>query len=454
MNTMSVSELEKLKDIIGPRAYEKIEHEAEKEVSLAMQMPLTDKWGKEKYYYQRFVIPELIYEFQLFQEKKLTSTPIDLFNILVRCKTFLACKDEHEYHQRAGGSLFPDEYRFSIPWGNKMDSLSILVDRYLKRLNTSQKERTLLTAINSFKTPKIQVSNNENFTPQDFFQKLFTKLNVPFKPYFDGEQLIDELKKLEPGLKDYNIEKAKYVFQSPSFGHICFGSEMYCHLHSSAWLRTFLNMLRISGFIYPGQIDFGQDKVGLKAPTSPVFLGTDTWGGFCWDEDKKEPWARIPDGCLFLSFGYRGLSDMWIDGRTFGGIEKFFTEHRQIFKHLENPWSPQVIYDVMPTLDILSSATQIPDMGAKVLQVYCCLEHLFVPKGVSRDNKKYIIGGINALRPEMLPWFNDLYKLRCAYAHRGFVLRDEKTHGLITQSIQKTMTLLVTKLGNTGDLYE
>ena len=59
--------------------------------------------------------------------------------------------------------------------------------------------------------------------------------------------------------------------------------------------------------------------------------------------------------------------------------------------------------EVAPAIDILSSATQIPDMGAKILLIYCCLEHLFVPRNVEADNKKYIVGGMNALAPRLLP---------------------------------------------------
>lgn len=59
--------------------------------------------------------------------------------------------------------------------------------------------------------------------------------------------------------------------------------------------------------------------------------------------------------------------------------------------------------------------TQIPDDGAKLLLLYCCLKHLFVPEGYTRDNKKYIVGGINAVRPDLLKWFEELYKRRCTY---------------------------------------
>lgn len=54
-------------------------------------------------------------------------------------------------------------------------------------------------------------------------------------------------------------------------------------------------------------------------------------------------------------------------------------DHNAIFESVTNPWSAKSIDDVAPPLDILSSATQILDLGAKILLIYCCLEHLFVP---------------------------------------------------------------------------
>ncbi len=184
----------------------------------------------------------------------------------------------------------------------------------------------------------------------------------------------------------------------------------------------------------------------MTAPTYPVFLGDLAQGCYCWGEDKKESWAKIPDGCLFLWFGYRGLSNMWLDFRTSPRIKKFMLDHKRIFECLKNPWNSPSINDVAPALDILSSAAQIPDVGAKMLLVYCCLEHLFVPRNTISENKKSIIGGMNALAPVLLSWFNQLYDLRCAYAHKGFVLKDDRTMALIAESMKNVMTLLVAKL--------
>jgi hypothetical protein len=89
----------------------------------------------------------------------------------------------------------------------------------------------------------------------------------------------------------------------------------------------------------------------------------------------------------------------------------------------------------------------LPDDGAKLLLTYCCLEHLFVPQGFKRDNKKYIIGGLNALRPDLLKWFEDLYERRCAYAHKGFLVPGEQGRGLTVESIKNVLALVMAKLG-------
>ncbi len=241
------------------------------------------------------------------------------------------------------------------------------------------------------------------------------------------------------------IDDAKKFFSAPSLGYTTVGTENYCFWHGTVWLRTFLNVLRIASFTNPGQIDFFLDAK-MEPPTFPVFLGRHSQGSYQWHEDEKESWQKIPDGSLFRSWGFRGLSNMWLDNRNCPAIKQFMLDHKCIFDHLKNPWSDRSTKEVAPVLDILSSATQIPDLGAKLLLIYCCLEHLFVPSQVGAENSKYIIGGLNALKPRLATWFRDLYDQRCEYAHKGFVLRTDKTLALIRDSMKNVMTLLAAKL--------
>lgn len=435
-----MSFLDTLRARIGNDAYWRLEREAEKEVALAKQMPLRDQYGQESYYAQRFLLGELLDVCDNFEKLGLRILPTDIVTILFRCKLLFAANSEDEYAHRVGG-LFPHLAGSSlfVKWSERTEGVDAVIDRHFARLETEFRERTLVVHMDTFN------AINGNNTVQQFFDQLFAKLAVPFISFFEDADLIEKQKRLDPGLRTYDSLTAKRFFSAPSIGFTASGSREYCFWYSSMWLRTFLNCLRIASYIYPGQRHFGRE-VQMCAPSYPVFLGERTYGMYKWDEDKNESWAKIPDGCLFLSFGYRGLSKMWLDKRVFPKIENFLLDHRAIFSGFTNPWNARSISDIAPTLDILSSATQIPDLGAKILLVYCCLEHLFVPTSAYTENKRYIVGGMNALRPQLLSWFDDLYKLRCAYAHKGFVLRDNETMALVADSMKNVMALLVAKL--------
>ncbi len=415
-----------------------LERVADTEASLAKLMPPVDKWGKEQYYHQRFLLPLIQKECEYFVDKGLKISPADVTNILFRCKMAFEFSDEKEYHKRVGGGSYVDESQFVVPWRDKTKGYQAIIEEYFERLKGFVQSQTLVTTVSYFDTPFGDV--------QAFFDGLFAKLSLPFVCFLKASQLVAKHQQYQPHLRQYNKKEAKNFFHSPSIGFATEGSMTYAYWYASAWLRTFFNMLRIASFIYRPQMDFGQSDVRLEAPTSPVLLNSGYLGVFSWDEDKREPWLKTPDGCLFLSYGYRGLAKMYIDDRTFGGIEKFFLENQKILDSLKNPWTERSVNDIQPTLDILSSATQIPDLGAKILLMYCSLEHLFVPKNVNSDNKKYIVGGIHALKPELLPWFNDLYKLRCAYAHKGFILKDDKTLSLVFKSMENVIALLLVKI--------
>jgi len=435
-----MSFLDTIKTKAGQQSYLRIEQEAEKEVALAMRMDLLSKYHQENYYTPRFLLGELLNEFESFERAGLKISPIDLIKILFKCKLLFASQTQQEYGQRCGG-LFPmlEDSAVVVRWSERAENVDALIERHVAQLETAIGERTMVVHLTSF----TGLAGDSH--PQQFFEHLFEAAGLPFVCFFDGDHLVEKHKHFEPYLVSHEITRAREFFSAPSIGFRCSGTRGYCFWHSTMWLRTFLNLLRVGGYIHPGQIGFGQSDVQMIAPTFPVFLGDHSTGAYKWDEDKREFWAKIPDGCLFRSFGYRGLSKAWFDRRTYPGLEKFFKNHKKIFDCLRNPWRATNLRDVAPTLDILSSATQIPDVGAKILLIYCCLEHMFVPKNARADNRKYIVGGLNAIAPNLLPWFDKLYDLRCDYAHKGFVLRGDETMGLIMESMRNVMDLLVTK---------
>ncbi len=374
-----------IKRKIGDNLYSCLEKEAEKEVAMAIQMPLKDQYRQEQYHWPRFLLAELFSERQRFEELGLKISPLDVIDILFKCKMLFAVQDENEYMKRIGGGM----ENIGL-WREKATgTVDLIIDRHFDRLGDSLCERTLLTEVNSFEELNPNLGTKSH---QKSFEELFTKLEAPFVAFFDSGHLMEKYKQAEPELIKYDEKKAKEYFCAPSIGFTTFGSEFYCHGYARAWLRTFFNILRIAGFIHPGQIDFGHTDIQFLGPKASVFLGTYSQGCYCWNEDTREPWAKTPDGCIFLSFGYRGLSKMWLDARTYPGIERIFLENKKIFEHLKNPWKEKTLRDVIPTLDILSTATQTPDIGAKILLFYCCLEHLFVPVNVARDNKKIHCG--------------------------------------------------------------
>ena len=419
-----------IREQIGEELYTQLETEAEKEVALAMQFAIKDQYHQERYYHMGSLLTPLVKEFQIFQVKGFKFTPIDIVRILFKSKLLYPCQTEKEYTQRAGSS-FSEDNCFIFSWEEERKQLvDEVTQKHLQQLSPTVIERTLASEITNFNTDQTMGS------AKDFLDKLFIKLNLPFSAHIEDNTLPEGV-----------VDDGKYRQETGRIAFTTTGTNSYVYFYAQAYLRTFLNILRIAGFLNNGQVDFGMWRIVIMAPTGPWFLNTNQMsGGYSWEEDGKKPWEKVPDGCLFLSFGYRGISTLFLDNRTFAGIEKVFVDNSLIFKEISNPWNEKSITDIATSLDILSTATQMPDLGAKILQIYCCLEHLFVPKKVQKDNIKYIVGAINVLNPSLLPWFDKLYKLRCDYAHKGYVQKDDQTLFLVFESMGNTMALLTAKL--------
>lgn len=434
-----------IKSDISEEIYSRLEKEADKEVALAMQFQLIDQYKQERYYQRRQLLSSLLSEFEYFQNKRLLYTPTDIVDILFEAKLLFAVQSEKEFDQRRGGGRFFSNVPFLFLWTERSQNIKDIIEKHLQDIALSIRERTLITEISNFNIDK---QAKFAYGPKNFFINLFSKLSLPFYPFFYDSSLINEHKRREPNLTKYTKKVAKSFFNSPSFGYTTIGTPSYVYLNASAQLRAFFNLLRVAGFLYKGQVDFGMWKVEMLAPTISVFLEDHSSGSYYWEQDKKKPWEKVPDGSLYISFGYRGLSKVFLDERTFGGIEKCFIDNKIIFEKLTNPWTKISTHEIATSLDILSSAVQMPDLGAKILQIYCCLEHLFVPQNVGKNNVAYITGAINALKPELLPWFNELYLLRCDYAHKGFIQRTENTLSLVFKSVENTVILITSKLSN------
>ncbi len=424
----------------GTATLERIEKVADDEVGLAKLMPLVDEVRQQVWYRRRELAGELLQQFEQFERAGLRYTPTDLVDVIFECKLLVACDSHDEFHQRRGGWPMYPAHGDRPQWRDKGQTIDQLIDRYTERISDNIQERTLVTTINSFKT-----THNDHGPISHFFEELFGELRLPFTCYFEGDGLVDQHRRWENFLPTYDRASAATFFSAPSIGFTSAGTRDYCLWVSSAWLQTFFHMFRIAAFLNPGQRDFGFGAQ-MTAPKFPVFLGDHAAGAFSWREDTRESWAKIPDGSLFRSFGFRGISFTWLDHRTFPGIRLFIIQNRKVLESLHNPWHAKRVNDTAPVLDLLSSAIQIPDVGTKVLLIYCCLEHMFVPVNASTENKKYIIGGLNALSPALIPWFENFHRLRCTYAHEGFLLGGVQTLTVITEAMRNVMQLLVARV--------
>jgi hypothetical protein len=437
-----MSYLDAIKNQIGQDRFDRLEREADKELSLALNTPLKNQYGDTQYYGKRVLIGDLFPDCHFFDENGLGILPTDLVDAMFRAKLLFASHDKKSFEQRSGEG----SYALGI-WSHKPAKFDEALECFFDWIKDSIKERTLLTQLSSFIGPTKNGSGQDDEAVQKFFEQLFQKLGAPFVAFVNQEALMDRYKQMQPGLLEHREEHCQQYFYTPSIGFTVSGSSSYCYLYAEAWLRTFLQLLRIAGFVRAPQID-SHDDVSFLPPKGPVWLGSRAEAAYSWTEGAFESWRKSPDGNLFLSFGYRRLSNMWLDNRTFRRIEGFVFDNRRILESMKHPWKEKTLRDVVPTLDLLNAVTQIPDEGAKLLLLYCCLEHLFVPPNFTRDNKKYIIGGINALRPDLLKWFNDLYNRRCAYAHKGFLVPGEQTRGLMVESVNNVLALIMAKLAN------
>jgi hypothetical protein len=433
--------LDTIKKQIGPDRFARLEKEAENEVAAALKMPLTNPYGDKQFYQKPFVIPEMLPDADFFNEKGLGIFPTDVVDALFRAKLLFASKDVDSFLQRSGEGTSA----LGI-WHRKPAKYDEAVECFFEWIKDSNKERTLLTQLSSFYGPR-NAGEQDFAAVEKFFEHLFQKLNLPFVAFVNPGALMEQYKQRELGLLDYQEKECQRFFYAPSIGFTVTGSSAFCYRYSEVWLRTFLQMLRIAGFVCAPQIDSHND-VSFLPPKGSVFLGSYAEGFFTWQGEELESWRKPPDGNLFVSFGYRRLSNIWLDSRTFGGIQNFILGHAKIFEIMKHPWREKPLRDVVPTLDLLNTVTQLPDNGAKLLLLYCCLEHLFVPtgSGYPRNNEAYITGGLNALRPDLLKWFKELYKHRCNYAHKGFLAPREPTLRLIFDSVRNVLALVVAKL--------
>lgn len=430
-----MSYLNYIRDKLGNDIYWKLEEQADIEVGLAMKMELLYDDRKDNYYNSRFLLPELLQEYKTMIEIWLTISPQDIVNILFKCKLFKIA-NQSEYRQRNWWWSYVDEIRFCISNNEKDKKLDDLIIKYFDRQKEFLSDKILITRLDG-------LANTSNASK--FLDKLFENDFLPFTSFIHVDWLNE--KYFDISEKDYDdpYKKIDEYFQSPSIWCHVSWSSLHCHYMWSVYMRTLLQLIKISWYINCWQIEFGRD-IRINAPIWSVFLWTGTSWCYSRNEDKKEPWLRIPDGWMRRSYWFRWTSPLWLDDRNFDKIDTFFKENKVVREYIINPWNDTYLDDISPILDILCSATQIQDVWAKILLLYCSLEHLFVPSWMNRDNKKYIVWWINTLNRNLLPWFDKLYWLRCDYAHKWYIRNHDAIISTIIESFKNIIWLLRSKI--------
>src|SRR5258707_14276692 len=86
-----VSYLDTIKNQIGQDRFDRLDKEADKELSLALAMPLKHpQFGDTLYYQRRIVIGDLFADCDFFEEKGLGILPTDLVRAMFRAKLLFA----------------------------------------------------------------------------------------------------------------------------------------------------------------------------------------------------------------------------------------------------------------------------------------------------------------------------------------------------------------------------
>src|SRR3974390_1159788 len=101
-----MSYLNTIKGEIGQNAFARLEKEADKELSLALKMPLRNQYKDKQYYRKRVLAGDLFQECEAFEKKGLRILPIDLVDAIFRAKLLFASQDEDSFLQRSGEGSF------------------------------------------------------------------------------------------------------------------------------------------------------------------------------------------------------------------------------------------------------------------------------------------------------------------------------------------------------------
>jgi hypothetical protein len=166
-----MSYLETIKSQIGQDCYARLEKEAEKELSLALQTPLRNQYGDKQNYGKRVLIGDIFPDCHFFEERGLRISPVDVVDAIYRAKLLFASEDKDSFLQRSG-----EGSRAIGIWEKKPSTFDYALECFFKWIQDSIKERTLLTQISSFDGPGRDGSGIDYQAIEKFFEQVFQKL--------------------------------------------------------------------------------------------------------------------------------------------------------------------------------------------------------------------------------------------------------------------------------------
>ncbi len=152
-----------IKSQIGQERFDRLEKEADKELSCALNTPLKNQYGDKQYYRKRILIGDVFPDCHFFDVNGMRILPSDLADAMFRAKLLFASHDEDSFLQRSGEGSFA----LGI-WSHKPAKYGEAVECFFDWIKDSIKERTLLTQLSSFIGPSRSGSGEDRQAVERF----------------------------------------------------------------------------------------------------------------------------------------------------------------------------------------------------------------------------------------------------------------------------------------------